>query len=289
MTDVQRPVNCEHLVLNIRNLPSIPTVVADALRVISDPRSGAVDIEAVVQRDQSLTAKVLRAVNSAAYGFSRRIGTIREAATLLGMRKIKTLASSLTAFSCFKGEMSGVVKAEDLWGHALSSSIWASEILQLKKLWSADMAVTAALLHDLGILILCEYATDPYRQVLEESRRQNRPHSELEKEMLGVTHASVGGMLCVKWQMPPAMSQLISRHHAPGVPSSAELSVVMLADQLAGLSGAKPLEWEDAHEAPLVLFESLGISDTERKALMEMQESVQKQTAVLRDIVRDGE
>ena len=277
------------LILNVRDLPSIPGVITHTLRVVNDSASSSVDVELIIMRDQSLTAKILRVVNSAAYGFSRRIGSVREAVTMLGMRKIKAIVGSMVAANLFKRGMPGLVAPERLWTHSLSASIWAREIITHKKIWGVDSAIVAALLHDIGILALCEFAADRYRPVLERCQADGSDLLAVEQSELGVTHAHIGGQLCSKWKLPVSTTMLVGHHHTSLCPSDPSLSVVMLADHLASICGEMPFDWGTVHQLPDGLLASLGISSDDLAILRRQESAIHYQTAALREVAESEE
>jgi HD-like signal output (HDOD) protein len=250
-------IKLQKLNLDIRELPSIPTSIAEALRVADDDRASSEEIESVVVRDQALTARILRVANSAAFGFPRRVERVREAITILGIRKLKHVVSVMAATELFKGDETELVTPQQLWAHALATSLWARQIIEWKRLWGCGSAVTAALLHDLGILILMQKARENYQPVLEEARRSGQPLLALENRALGTTHAFIGGMLCAKWQLPVSVTMMVCHHHSTVAPVEPALGVVMLANGLAHRTGDGPFVWENIPDAPVDL---LGIS-----------------------------
>lgn len=269
------------LTLSIADLPAMPMLIAGALRAIEDPGSSSVEIEAVVMRDQALAARVLRIVNSAAYGFGRRIETIREAVVLLGVRKMKTIAAAMVTAKLFAEPISDLVEPRDLWAHSLTASLWAMEIISAKNLWQAQSAVTAALLHDIGIVMLCRFATDPYKAVLQMSREEGIHHVVVEQRELGTTHAHVGAMLCAKWCLPVSLTHLVGYHHTEQCPADSALSAVVLANHLAHLSGAKPFNWSPHPALPEGLLESLDLDGPSLVNLMQQSENVQDRAAAM--------
>jgi len=243
MNEDRHKLDSQRLVLSISELPSIPSVIADTLRVADDSSASSTEIEWVVARDQVLTARVLRVANSAAFGFARRIESVREAIVILGTRKLKQVVSAMVAKELFKGDKTGLVDPHQLWSHALATSLWARHIVEWKQLWGCGSAVTAALLHDLGILILMQKAGASYQPVLEEARNSALPLIDVESQNLGTTHAFIGGALCAKWQLPVSVTQLVSHHHSKGSPLDPALGVVMLANHMAHMSGIGPFAW----------------------------------------------
>jgi HD-like signal output (HDOD) protein len=281
MNSAQAAIAVDRLVLNIRELPSIPAMLADTLRVLDDPSTSAPEIEAVVLRDQALTAKTLRVVNSAAVGYNRRIETIRESLVLIGLRRVRGLVSAMAASGLYAKGIPGLVESRDLWAHALAASVWSAEIIEFRKLWMAQSAVIGALLHDLGIVILCQFATERYQGVLEQCRALRLPLHVVEQRDLGTTHAFVGATLCVKWQLPVAISQLVHHHHATATMQDKTKGVVMLANHLAHAGGTPPMPWAMTPELPEGLLELLGLNAEMLTVLLERKTVVQDRVHAL--------
>ena len=272
------------LSLSIKDLPSVPVLVADALRVIDNPSSSMSEIEAVIMRDQALAVKVLRVVNSAAYGFSRRIENVREASTIMGTRKIRGLAAAMVTSKLYAKGIDDLVDPLDIWRHSLATSVWAIEIIDFMKLWQAQSAVMAALLHDIGIVLLCNYAIEPYRAVLQMSRKEKLHHVDVEKRELDTTHAFVGASLCAKWLLPVGLTQLVCHHHDKECPVDDALAVLMLADFMAHDCGLKPLAWSGAPPMPDSLMEKLQIDGFGYNALCSRKENVLERADALFEV-----
>ena len=282
------PLSAERLVLNVHDIPAIPGIVADALRILDDPGSSAIEIGEVVQRDQALAAKSLRVVNCAAFGISRKIETIREAIVMIGVRRVRGMVSAMATSGVFAKGIPGLVDPRLLWAHSLETSLWAGEIIDSRKLWSAQSAVIGGLLHDLGIVILCQYATDRYRLVLEKVRDQQVPLPEVEQRELGTTHAVVGATLCAKWQLPAAITQLIQYHHVAKETKERALEVVVMANYLAHRNGAKPFEWAVMPPLPDNLLERLGLDADAMGRLLGRKDAVTQKTHALLEASQDA-
>jgi HD-like signal output (HDOD) protein len=242
------------LILDTKDLPTIPAVVADTLRVANDPSASIEELEWIVVRDLSLTARVLRVANSAVYGFPRRIESVHEAIVMLGTRKVKHVTAAMAASELFKGGNQDLVQPQQLWLHALATSLWARHLIEWKQFWGCGSAVTASLLHDLGILALVQQVPDRYQPVLGKARADGGRLLETEQRELGTTHAYIGGALCAKWQLPVSVTQLVSHHHSPTAPADPALAVVMLANRLAHMSDVGPFLWKCKPEAPECLM-----------------------------------
>ncbi len=274
-------LNDGEIVLSICDVPVLPGLIADALRVIEDPGVSGVEIESVILRDQALSARLLKVVNSAAYGFARQVDSIRAAVMMLGVRKIKGIAGAMIASKMFVNPLDGLADPRRLWTHSLASSVWAQELIDTLKLWQIQSSVMAALLHDIGIVLLIQYASEAYRGVLEKSQKEALAYFEVEQRELGTTHARVGATACAKWMLPVALTQLINGHHSSECPTDDALSVVMLADFLANEIGMKSFDWEPPMILPQGLLESLGIDDEMMIKILQSRSLVQDRVNAL--------
>ena len=274
----------QRLVLHLDSLPTIPATAAAVFQVINDPSATSRDLEAAVKRDQSLAAGMLRVANSAIYGFSRSIDSVREAIVLIGVRKMRDLATSIASAGLFKDDSSGLVDAARLWRHALATACWARRVIEYRKEWSVDVAVSAALLHDLGIVVLCQCDGDRYRSLLRRAQQDTRAVHVLEEEELGITHARAGGILCAKWQLPVSLTQLISHHHSQIPPTDPAAGVLGVADYLANAIGCGPFEWEERWQPGDDYLEALGLTAADLEVLLQARKDVIDHVAVIDSI-----
>lgn len=220
------------VVIRTEDLPPFPDLVWKVIDLASDPCTGARDMERVIEKDQSLTARVLRLANSAYFQRSREVKTVRAAAALLGNSQIRSLV--LTA--ALKPMMSGSPLSRVLWEHSLAVAL-ASRLLA-GSLGEADPeeAFVAGLLHDVGKSLFDRQ--HPAR--FAESARLLRSTPEMtsveaERSALGVAHPEVGAIVAMFWRLPPALGDAILYHHEPERSESFQrlCSIVHVADLLA--------------------------------------------------------
>ncbi len=204
-------------IARIEHLPVLP----EAYRRISeelakgDPSPKAVGD--IVARDVGLSANILKLVNSAYFGLARNLTDPHQAVIVLGVDLIRSLILSLHVFQSFgQGEVHSF-SLPLLWNHCLRTSALARAIAGAEGLKKnmVDMACTAALLHDLGKLLLDIRCTDECQQVYQIVRAQNRRVADVEAELLGVTHAQVGAYLLGLWGLPGPVVDAVASHHTP--------------------------------------------------------------------------
>jgi HD-like signal output (HDOD) protein len=209
----------ENLVDGIVTLPTIPTVLAALNDKIADSESSAGDIAEIIAQDPPTATKVLRLANSAYYGLRNKVSTINHAVTMLGFNIIRNLVLTATVFDLSgKKNIAGLFDVEKFWRHSLgvgvASKIVAREAFP-KAANLADEFFICGLLHDLGKIILGEYAQDKFAQALKASNEQSIPLYEAEQQVIGCTHAEVGGVLAKRWNLSGGIIIAIGQHHAP--------------------------------------------------------------------------
>ena len=197
------------IIAGLPELPSMPPVIAGALKVIEDPKSNINKLSSIISKDISLTTQILKIVNSAYYGFPSQITTINKAMALLGFKQIKSLILSV-ALKPMMMSQSG----KQLWEHSLSCAVGCQIVSNSIGLGESDEAFVMGLLHDIGKNVIEIYnksvANDIYKRA-----KGTRQRIQLEKKMLGFTHTEAGEILARKWKLPPVIVSCVRHHHSP--------------------------------------------------------------------------
>ena len=209
----------EDLVDGIVTLPTIPTILAALNDKIADPDSSAGEIAEIIGQDPPTATKVLRLANSAYYGLRNKVSTINHAVTMLGFNIIRNLVLTATIFDLSnKKGIAGMFNVEQFWRHSMgvgvAAKIVAGEAFP-KAVNLSDEFFICGLLHDLGKIILGEYAQDKFEQALRLSGEKSIPLFEAEQETMGCTHAEVGGVLAKRWNLSGGIITAIGHHHSP--------------------------------------------------------------------------
>lgn len=224
----------------VNDLPSLPQIIDRVVGLVDNPNSTAQDINDIITRDQSLTAKVLRLANSAHYGYPRRISTVTEATVLLGFSTVKSMVMAASVSDLMAREMPGYALAPgELWRHSQGAAITSRFIARRLGFGFIEVAYTAALLHDIGKVILNHHLEQSYREVVELIKGNRMSFAEAEKEVLGFDHAEVGSRVAEKWNLPPELVEAIACHHKPeeAVQTCRLTAIVHTADALCMMLG----------------------------------------------------
>jgi len=215
-------------VLAIKDLPTLPQVLEEVSKLVEDPNVSTEKIAQVISKDQVLSAKVLKMVNSPIYGFPRRISTIQHALVLLGFNVIKGIIISTSVFDIMNTSMVG------LWEHSLGCALASSVIAKKANLKDPEEYSVAGLLHDLGKVIALVQLPELKTEVEELVKKEDIPYYLAEKKVMGFGHDRINAWLVDYWNLPLRLKEGLAWHHQLGMakhyPEVA--AVVHLADFL---------------------------------------------------------
>ena len=199
---------------SLRDLPSAPEAILGLKVELESPEPSLRRIVSIIERDVAIAAKVLQMVNSAFFGNPREVTDIETAVTLIGANTLRHLVLSVEAFRSFtlKKKVSGFA-LEEFDEHAQLTSRIAAGIAEQEELPTA-MAI-AALLHDVGKLVLAECTPEQFSRAWEEANGAHEPLHVVEERNSGVGHAEVGAYLLGLWGLPYPVIEAVAHHHRP--------------------------------------------------------------------------
>ncbi len=238
------------IIMNTSSLPTLPGIISKLNALSENDKASVQEMARLVSSDQVLSARILKLANSPSYGFYK-VSTISNAMILLGVNVVKSLALSSSIFEIMEKNSLG------LWEHSLGAGVAANIIARRLKLQECEEISTAALLHDIGKVIIRINFGDDYQKLLELIRKKEITILDAEYELLGIDHTEVGAWLVKSWFLPDKLIEPISCHHNVAAASSHQVkaSVVHLADILIKASGfgfsgddfvpiIQPVAWE---------------------------------------------
>lgn len=216
-----------------KELCSLPNIYEKMMEVLNDPNSSAKNIGDVVSKDTSLSAKLLRIVNSPHFGLVSKVDTVSRAIALLGLDQLKLLAKGIIIIENFKNLPSDVINMTQFWRHSIGVALMSSILATTKVALSSENFFVAGLLHDVGKLIMLMAMPGLYFNLILHGKENNISLCEVEKEILGFTHCDVGAILAEKWYFPLYLIEIIRYHHEPLKSSiPVDTSLVYLGDVL---------------------------------------------------------
>src|SRR5487761_2235138 len=208
-------LNITELVQGVNGLVTLPDVFIRINRLVEDPKSTSNEIAKAVGQDPSLTVRLLRVANSSFYGFSSEVDTISKAVAIIGTSQIRNLALAASITSSFEGLPNGLVSMEHFWRHSLYCALVARRLSKRVSGCDADAVFTAALLHDIGELIIFSRLPQEAKDslLLVQESADELPLYLAERKMMGFDHAQVGGELSRQWKLPLMLEECIEFHH----------------------------------------------------------------------------
>ncbi|HTW94552.1 MAG TPA: HDOD domain-containing protein [Tepidisphaeraceae bacterium] len=224
-------------------LPPLSQVVTELLREIEREKSSAATVGEIVSSDPALSAALIRAVNSAAFGLKRRLSSVNEAVSYLGLAIVKSMVIRLRLGEMLtSNDPQAAADIEDLWVHSLATSYAADCLARRVPGVDRGFVSTLGLLHDVGKLAVTAklpgLACDIRERVAQNPTGDQR---QIEAMVLGVDHASLGADLAERWKLPADLVQAIRWHHRPtdaieasqALPLDKIVGVLKIANQLA--------------------------------------------------------
>lgn len=217
----------------LSSLPSIPPVVTKILGLIDSEDVSLKKIGEFISQDQSISAKVLKIVNSPIYGFPGRISSVHQALMLIGLGAVKGMLLGISIFDIMQKSMIG------LWEHSIGSAITARIVAGHLGLKNADDISVAALIHDIGKVALSMCYPELYKKALEIAKDREIYITEAEKEVFGITHAQAGRWLTTRWNFPRELVESVAFHHSPLSARQFQRTtcIVMLSENIIKMMG----------------------------------------------------
>lgn len=260
----------------ISELPSLPAVVIELLNSFDNPDIDSTSLTKKIALDQSLVAKTLRLANSPFYGLAGRITSINDAIVVLGFRAVRSLVTATAIAGTFSRLAGSGFDHTNFWRHSSRVAI-AARIIAPQVGCNPESAFTAALLHDIGCLLLAFCFPLEYAAALAYQQQHDCPLLDAEREILGIDHAAAGDQLSQQWHFPRSIRDAVAGHHSPETINAEALTgVVHVANALVHSLGLEhdsnemvpPLDaaaWQRFNFSPATLVDLLGKIDRAAK------------------------
>ena len=198
----------------IGQLPSLSITYTSLTQAVRDPDASVDKVADIIERDVAMAAKVLQLVNSAFFGLARRVTTLQTAVGYLGVETIKNLALASEAFRVFMPHPRvPLSECEAIQRHAHRAAAIAAVLPMEPAI--RDATVVAALLHDVGSLVLGSALPDVFCSARTMAAERGCEVFTAEEELLGTSHAEIGAYLLGLWGLPNIAVEAIAHHHRP--------------------------------------------------------------------------
>jgi putative nucleotidyltransferase with HDIG domain len=228
------------IINDIDTLEPIPQITTQLMEIAQNPDSALKEAAVLITHDATLTANLLRTVNSAHFGLRRKIESVQEAVVLMGLNSIMDLVLLQTTAGRLKAAQTGYdLSAGELWRHAAVSAILARKIAERVEADNVNRIFTCALLKDIGKLVLNQYVRAAGEEIQRLVCQDEYCFLDAEREVLGIDHAEIGGQIAERWNFTPEMAFLIRNHHLPEkkLLDDTAVCIVYLSDCVCAMMG----------------------------------------------------
>jgi HD-like signal output (HDOD) protein len=229
------PITPQELIANLGDLPPLPQVAAQVLRLAADPDSTTAELQRVIATDQALSAQILKIANSAMFGMVREVKTLTQAIMTLGFSTIKSIAIASSARNLYSRGGTGL-QERLLWEHALITALAARAYGRAFRSPRTEEAFLAGLLHDIGKSVMGIKFPERYGALVRSVYNEAIDGLEAELELFGFDHAMVGEALLMAWNLPRGLGNTVRWHHDPVHAPADDLALtafVALGNQMA--------------------------------------------------------
>lgn len=212
------PKNLHHVLNHLNKLPAIPAIAQKILSLKITKDEGERALFDLIEKDPAILSKIIGMSNSSLFGTGRKILTLRDAAALLGSKRVKMIALSFAMMSSMARKPPGLLNIHGLWQHSLGVAMTMDTLASLMpkdRRPSDDEIYLAGLLHDIGFLVL-DYLDNRLSDKLHARlvAEPGRPVEEIEAEILEMNHCELGAELGRHWNLPESIIAVIRYHHA---------------------------------------------------------------------------
>ncbi len=232
-----RPLTRDQIENRLKYCPRLPSLgsINSALRELlnADQRYTS-QVAEIIRRDPSLTARLLRLVNSVYYGLSTPVNSIEDAVFYLGVRQIRQLVMVTPIIEDFQ-KLAGKASFawREFWQHCIGTAILTREVISTLRAPTDEVDYVAGLIHDVGKIAMASACPEHFELIHQRGNLTDSPLMDREREILGLDHCEVGAMYLRSHNLPDALIDVARFHHSPE--RAAHQSQLVAAVQIADL------------------------------------------------------
>jgi putative nucleotidyltransferase with HDIG domain len=247
MNELSIPVVNELSILTVRSrlatldaIPCVPAILIPVLRHLSEPLD-SIDLQRVIDlvaHDKSLAAQTLRMANSPLFGHIGQLDSVRAAVMALGLNRMRAIATTCCVLRLVPSQAARL-DPRIFWEHSLGCALVARKLARRVGYADPEKAYLAGLLHDIGFIVNMLFFPEQFRQTLQRATREKIALGEVEQEIFGFDHCSVGELLAARWLLGGDLQEVIRHHHQSdqAVIDRALVGIVAISDLLCRTSG----------------------------------------------------
>ena len=273
-------------ILKSAAVPSMPQVVSRFLEVIQDPNFEYDAVVKVLSVDAGTVSEILRLANSALFGVSRKVTSLKQALTLLGPRRARSLVLGRYLVEAVGSDGAGIVDTGYFWRRSLASAVLGARIADACCPRQRDEIFLSALLADIGVTILAQAIPGEYRAFAECYAPHGAPMDvDEERATLGASHAEVSSTVLAEWSLPETMCRAVAASHDASVTGEDDFSrmsrILNASDRIAKLLCEIP----DVTTCATTCLAAMEIAGAEPGVLIEILSGVEQDIEELASIL----
>ncbi len=198
----------------LNSIPAFPESLLKLMKLVNSEDSDISEISKFIEKDQTLSLKVLRLANSPYYNRGLEIKSIRQATVFLGIETIKEIVFSTTIIKNLNVKIGqNFYDLGMFWKHSVATGYIAKWLSRELKIGNPEEAYSLGLLHDYGKIAFILLETELYRKVIETVKKTGKDYLNVEKMIFGLTHSEFGGEVAKRWNLPKVYEEVMRFHH----------------------------------------------------------------------------
>ena len=257
------------------SFPSMPQAAVRLRALLKEKDVPISEIEDILRHDPGLATNVLRLANSAYFGLSTTVGSLRQAVMLLGVKRFAQIAVSAGMSNTLDKAVEGYnLPAGKLWLHSIAVSSTAEALAKNKKIAETDDVFTPALVHDMGKLVLGAFIKHESKQI-ENMVVRGVPSVLAEHMVLGTDHAEIGALILARWSLPSDIVDAVRWHHSPERIKNPTMQsdIVYLSNLMCQLDADSDFPGEQVITPSPVVLKRLGMNLEQYEKMAEKAQS----------------
>lgn len=230
----------DRLLKESERIEPVPQVIHQLMALVDDPEVPVSEITELILYEPLVTANLLKLANSAAFGFKKKVNSVHDAVVLLGLKRVVELVLLNSVTKPLKSAHQGYGLEEgQLWKQSVSCALMANAIAETIEAPEKHTVFTAALLKDIGVIVLDRHMGEAMAMIRKAMEVDSLSLVAAERQVLGIDHAHLGGLIAEKWNFSETLAGTIQNHHltdeVTDIPVQA--AMVYLADSMCSMSG----------------------------------------------------
>lgn len=273
------PFELDNFIKDPNGIPTLPAIFYQVMEALNDPDETSEGIAGLMEKDPSLTIRLLGLVNSPYFGFSNTISSLSQAIGAIGTNHLRALVLCTTVVSQFKNIPEHYVTMKSFWIHGIACGLAAKELSKILDFGAADELYVTGMIHDIGSLLIYKEASEKAAIALERCNEWGLNQIKAEQDILGFDHCQVGEALVQKWKLPELLSEVIAFHHDPLMAPNftKETAILYVADYIVesnslGSSGPSQSQPFDSSVLDFLGLSFDDISSVSEKTIQSVEE-----------------